>query len=66
MDEDYTGRPLLSVVPENVSSVQNMFIDNNSCTYNMIQEKLKVVSVAIHKIIYQELQKYIAVEFRII
>ncbi|GFU88133.1 histone-lysine N-methyltransferase SETMAR [Trichonephila clavipes] len=50
-DEEHTGRPRSAVILDNVFTIRKMLIDDNRCSYQMIQEKLSIGSVVIHKII---------------
>lgn len=54
-DEEHTGRPPSAVIPDNVSAIRKMLMDDNRCTYQMIQKELNIGSAAIHKIIHEEL-----------
>ncbi|GFW50661.1 histone-lysine N-methyltransferase SETMAR [Trichonephila clavipes] len=54
-DEEHTGRPRLAVIPDNVSAIRKMLMDDNRCTYQMIQKELNFGSAAIYKIIHEEL-----------
>ncbi|GFU19759.1 histone-lysine N-methyltransferase SETMAR [Trichonephila clavipes] len=53
--EELTGRPLPAVIPDNVSATRKMLMDDNRCTYQMIQKGLNFGSAAIYKIIHEEL-----------
>lgn len=53
LDEKHTRRSLSTVVPKNALPVRKMLIDDNHCTYQMIQEELSIVTAAIHKIIHE-------------
>ncbi|PRD24901.1 UNVERIFIED_CONTAM: hypothetical protein NCL1_42463 [Trichonephila clavipes] len=44
LDEEHTGRPQLAVITDNVSTIRKMFIDDNHCTYQMIQKEVLSVS----------------------
>ncbi|XP_035226618.1 protein GVQW3-like [Stegodyphus dumicola] len=54
-DEEHTGRPLSAVILDNVSAIRKMLIDDNRCTYQMIQKELNTGSAAIYKFIHEEL-----------
>ncbi|PRD33225.1 UNVERIFIED_CONTAM: hypothetical protein NCL1_18093 [Trichonephila clavipes] len=56
-DEEHTGRPRPAVIPDNVSAIRKMLMDDNRCTYQMIQKELNFGSAAICKIIHEELHK---------
>ena len=43
------------VIPEKMSAIRKMLIDDNHCTYQVIQKDLNIVSAAIHKIIYEKI-----------
>ncbi|GFU42259.1 oxysterol-binding protein-related protein 11 [Trichonephila clavipes] len=53
--DEHTGRPWLAVILDNGSAIQKLLMDDNRCTYQMIQKKLNIGSAAIHKIIHEEL-----------
>ena len=53
-DEEHTGRPPSAVVPDNVSDIRKMLMDDNRCTYQIIQKELGIGSATIHKIIHEE------------
>lgn len=50
-DEKHTGRPCIAVTPENVDRVQNMIIEDNRCTYEMLQASLGIGSAAVNRIL---------------
>ncbi|GFU20715.1 histone-lysine N-methyltransferase SETMAR [Trichonephila clavipes] len=54
-DEEHTGRPRPAIIPDNVSSIRKMLMDDNRCTYQLIQKELNFGSAAIYKIIREEL-----------
>ncbi|GFW19640.1 histone-lysine N-methyltransferase SETMAR [Trichonephila clavipes] len=54
-NEEHTERPRSAVIPDNVSAIRKMFMDDNHCTYQMIQKELNFGSTAIYKIIHEEL-----------
>ncbi|GFV13027.1 histone-lysine N-methyltransferase SETMAR [Trichonephila clavipes] len=54
-DEEHTGRPRPAVTPDNVSVIRKMLMDDNRCTFQMIQMELNFGSTAIYKIIHEEL-----------
>ena len=54
-DEEHTGRPSSAVIPDNVSAIRKILMDDNRCTYQMIQKELNIRSTAITKIIHKEL-----------
>ena len=41
-DEEHTGRPPSAVVPDNGSTIRKMLIDDNRCTYQIIQKELDI------------------------
>ena len=51
-----TEKTLLAVIPKNEPVIQTQLIDDNRCTYQMIQKELNIASAAIHNIIHEELQ----------
>ncbi|GFV96487.1 histone-lysine N-methyltransferase SETMAR [Trichonephila clavipes] len=57
-DEEHTVRSQSAVIPFNVSAIRKMLMENNRCTYQMIQKKLKIGYTAIHKIIHSKLFTY--------
>ncbi|GFU41423.1 uncharacterized protein TNCV_2171771 [Trichonephila clavipes] len=54
-DEEHTGRPRPAVFPEKVSAIPKMLMDDNRCTYQMIQKELNFGSAAIYTFIHNEL-----------
>ncbi|PRD27596.1 UNVERIFIED_CONTAM: hypothetical protein NCL1_34918 [Trichonephila clavipes] len=54
-NEEHTRRLRPVVIPDNVSAIRKMLMDNNRCTYQMIQKGLNIGSAAIYKIIHEEL-----------
>ncbi|PRD31813.1 UNVERIFIED_CONTAM: Histone-lysine N-methyltransferase SETMAR [Trichonephila clavipes] len=54
-DEEQTERSWSAVIPDNVSAIRKMLMDDNRCTYQMIQMELSFESAAIYKIIPEEL-----------
>ena len=55
LDEEYIGRFMSAIIPENVSAIRNVLIDDNRFTFQMIQKKLYIGSAAMHKIIHEGL-----------
>ena len=53
-DDEHTGRPPSAVVPDNVSAIRKMLMDDNHCTYQMIQKERNIGSATTHKIIHEE------------
>ncbi|GFU78507.1 histone-lysine N-methyltransferase SETMAR [Trichonephila clavipes] len=47
-NEDNTRRPWSAVILDNVSAIRKMLMDDNHCTYQMIQKELNIGSAAIH------------------
>ena len=41
-DEEHPGRPPSAVVPDNVSAIQKTLMDDNRCTYRIVQKKLDI------------------------
>ncbi|PRD25475.1 UNVERIFIED_CONTAM: hypothetical protein NCL1_40819 [Trichonephila clavipes] len=54
-DVEHTGRSRSAVISDNVSTIRKMLMNDNRCTYQMIQKELNIGSAAMHKIIYEEL-----------
>ncbi|GFV98212.1 uncharacterized protein TNCV_4449691 [Trichonephila clavipes] len=54
-DEEHTERPRSAVIPDNVSAIRKMLMEDNRCTYQMIQKELNFGSAAMYKIIHVEL-----------
>ena len=44
--EKHTGRPLSAVVPDNVLAVRKILMDDNRCTYQIIQKEHDIRSAA--------------------
>ncbi|PRD24523.1 UNVERIFIED_CONTAM: hypothetical protein NCL1_43501 [Trichonephila clavipes] len=49
-DEQHAGKPRSAVIPDNMSAIRKLLMDNNSCTYQMIQKETDIGSAAPHKI----------------
>ncbi|GFW61025.1 transposable element Tc3 transposase [Trichonephila clavipes] len=54
-DEERTGKPWSAVIPDNVSAIRKMLMDENHRSYQMTLKELNIGSAAIHKIIHEEL-----------
>ncbi|GFT18417.1 histone-lysine N-methyltransferase SETMAR [Trichonephila clavipes] len=54
-NEEHTGRPRSVVIPDNVSTIRKILMDDNCCTYQMLQKELNIGSSAMYKIIREEL-----------
>ncbi|GFV56976.1 histone-lysine N-methyltransferase SETMAR [Trichonephila clavipes] len=52
-DEEQTEMPWQAVIPDNVSAIRKMLMEDNRCTYQMIQKELDFGSTAIYKIIHE-------------
>ncbi|GFW31744.1 uncharacterized protein TNCV_3099691 [Trichonephila clavipes] len=55
-DEEHIERPRSTVIPDNLSAIRKMLMDDNRCTYQLIQKELNFGSAAICKIIHEELR----------
>ncbi|GFW61038.1 histone-lysine N-methyltransferase SETMAR [Trichonephila clavipes] len=53
--EERTGKPWSAVIPDNVSAIRKMLMDENRRSYQMTLKQLNIGSAAIHKIIHEEL-----------
>ena len=54
-DETHQGRPPTAVVPETVAVVEKMLRQDGRMTYSMMQDSLKIGSVALHTILHENL-----------
>ncbi|GFV51135.1 histone-lysine N-methyltransferase SETMAR [Trichonephila clavipes] len=54
-DEEPTERPRSAVIPDDVFSIQKMFMNDKCCTYQIMQKELNFGSAAMCKIIQEEL-----------
>ncbi|GFV37450.1 uncharacterized protein TNCV_1157131 [Trichonephila clavipes] len=54
VQEEHRERPRVAVIPDNFSAIRKMLMDDNRCTYQMIEKELNIGSAAIHKIIHEE------------
>ncbi|PRD24572.1 UNVERIFIED_CONTAM: Histone-lysine N-methyltransferase SETMAR [Trichonephila clavipes] len=54
-DEERARKLWPAVIPDNVSAIRKMLMDDNRCTYQTIQKELNFGSAAIYKIIHVEL-----------
>lgn len=55
LEKKHTERPLSSLVPENVPAIWKMLIDDNDCTYQIMQKQFNIGYTAVHEIIEEEL-----------
>lgn len=44
-----------ALIPDNVSLIRKMLLDNNRCTYQMIKNELNTEFATIHQIVYEKL-----------
>ncbi|PRD33304.1 UNVERIFIED_CONTAM: hypothetical protein NCL1_17940 [Trichonephila clavipes] len=51
-DKKHTGSPRPAVIPDNVSAIRKLLIEDSRCTHQVI---LSIRSAAIYKIIHEEL-----------
>ncbi|GFX72495.1 uncharacterized protein TNCV_4060921 [Trichonephila clavipes] len=49
-NEEHTRWSRPAVIPDNVSAIRKMLMDDDRCTYRMIQKELNFGSAAIYKI----------------
>ncbi|PRD23705.1 UNVERIFIED_CONTAM: Histone-lysine N-methyltransferase SETMAR [Trichonephila clavipes] len=54
-DGVHTEKPRSVVSPGNVSALRKMLMDDNHCTYQIIQKELDIKYATVHKIIHGEL-----------
>ncbi|GFT31933.1 histone-lysine N-methyltransferase SETMAR [Trichonephila clavipes] len=54
-DEKHTGITCSAVIPNDVSAIQKMLMNDSRSTYQVIQKELNIGFAAIYKIIHDEL-----------